>query len=132
MRRALLAGVAYFAVVFAAGFVLGVVRETWVVGPLGRQTAELLEMPLMFGAMLVGARWAVRRFVPPRDAGSRWAMGLLALALLQAFEFGVVMPLRGMSFDAYLASRLTPAGIAYLLMVALYAALPWLLARRGL
>ena len=37
----------YFALMFAAGFVLGTVRSRWIVPRLGVRTAELMEAPIM-------------------------------------------------------------------------------------
>jgi hypothetical protein len=39
------AGVLYFAVIFGAGFVLGLIRILWLVPRLGTRVAELLEAP---------------------------------------------------------------------------------------
>jgi len=51
-------------------------------------------------------------------------MGGTALALLLAAEFALVLPLRGLSFDEYLASRDPVSGTAYYLMLGLVAMAP--------
>ena len=50
------AGIAYFALAFAAGFVLGAIRVSWGVPRLCVRTPELLEMPLMSLVVLFSAR----------------------------------------------------------------------------
>jgi hypothetical protein len=57
MKETLKAGAVYFALVFAAGFVLGTVRTLWVVPRLGVRTAELAEAPIMFGVSILAVRW---------------------------------------------------------------------------
>jgi len=47
MKETLEAGVLYFALVFAVGFLLGTVRTLWAVPRLGVRTAELMEQPIM-------------------------------------------------------------------------------------
>ena len=49
----LLAAASYFLLVFLAGFGLGVVRTLWVVPALGERWAELIEIPLMLGVIVV-------------------------------------------------------------------------------
>ena len=53
--------VSYFGIVFAAGFVLGVIRTLWLVPELGERNAELIELPLMFGIYTAVAFYLVRR-----------------------------------------------------------------------
>jgi len=45
--QALKAGVLYFALAFAAGFMLGIVRTLWAVPRVGVRVAELMEAPIM-------------------------------------------------------------------------------------
>jgi hypothetical protein len=63
--RSLKAAVIYFLFVFAVGWVLGPIRELWVVPRFGRTTGVLLEAPIMLIAMIISARWVIRRFDVP-------------------------------------------------------------------
>ena len=74
------AGILYFALVFGAGFVLGSTRVFWVVPHLGERIAELVEMPIMRGVMMVAARWIVRRLAVPSTWSRRLGMGALRSA----------------------------------------------------
>ena len=47
MTHTISGGFAYFALVFGAGFVLGVLRISFLVPRFGERLAELAEMPLM-------------------------------------------------------------------------------------
>lgn len=124
-------GIAYFAWVFAAGFVLGAIRVSFVVPRLGVRTAELLEMPIMFMVILFAARAVVRRFALPPRTGTRLGTGILALALLLAAEFSLVLGLQGLTLADYAASRDPVAGTVYLLMLGVFAAMPLLVERNG-
>lgn len=123
------AGVIYFALVFAAGFAFGTARTLWVVPRLGERRAELSEMPLMLVVTILAARWTVRRFDLPATFSTRIGVGLIALALLLVAEFSVVFWLRGLTLDQYIASRDPVSGTAYLVMLAVFAMMPLLVAR---
>ncbi len=122
----------YFALVFGTGFVLGSVRVPFLVPRLGERWAELLEMPLMFVAIVLAARWVVRRFDLPREGWTRAAVGASALACLVGAELLLAVVLAGRSVAAYLASRDPVSGSVYLAMLGVFAAMPALLGPSGL
>jgi hypothetical protein len=124
------AGALYFALVFAAGFALGTIRLLWIVPSLGTRVAELLEAPLMLGVSFLAARWVARRLRLPPVTATRLGTGFIALALLLAAEFGVVLLLRGLTLREYFASRDPVAGTVYLVSLLLFALIPLLVARR--
>ena len=121
------AGLLYFATVFAVGFVLGVLRVLWAVPRFGPRGAELIEMPLMLVATILAALWVVRRLAVPPGTWTRLCMGLVALGFLLLTELSVVLQLRGLSVEEYLANRDPLSGTVYLLMLGLFAAMPWLI-----
>ncbi len=128
--QALKAGLLYFALVFGAGFVLGPIRVLWLVPRLGERIAELLELPVMLVVIVLSARWIVRRFALPPVAASRLAMGGLAIGLLLAAEFAVVLWLRGMTLAEYFATRDPVSGTAYYAALAAFAVMPMLVERK--
>ncbi len=128
--RIVKAALSYFTIVFGTGFALGAIRVPLLVPRLGERVAELVETPFMLLAIVLAARWVVRRFVLPPDAGSRLATGGLALALLLAVEFSVVLSLRGLSIPDYIAQRDPLAGAVYAASLLLFALMPLLLRRR--
>lgn len=90
--RALRAGVASFAAVFAAGFVLGTFRVLVLQPRLGPLPATLLELPVMLAISWVVCGWALRRWAVPTATRDRLIMGLTAFGLLVGAEtlLGVV------------------------------------------
>jgi hypothetical protein len=124
------AGVAYFALTFGAGFVLGPIRILWVAPRLGARAAELLEMPVMLAVIVAAARWVVRRVDPPPSRAQRLAIGAIAVALLLGAEFLLVLPLRGVSIGDYFATLDPVAGTAFYVMQAVMALMPLFVARR--
>jgi hypothetical protein len=129
VARILKSGALYFALVFAAGFVLGALRVLWVLPRLGERAAELMEMPLMLAVAFLAARWIVRRSTPA-SPGTCLGIGLFALGLLLAAEVALVLGLRGLSVQGYLASRDPVAGTAFVVALALFALMPLLVARK--
>lgn len=123
-------GALYFALVFGAGFILGPIRILWAVPRFGTRVAEFLEMPIMLGVIVVAARWIVGRFGVPSTVASRLGMGCLALGLLLAAEFTLVLRVRGMSYAEYLADRDPVSGTVYYLLLGVFALMPVLVRRR--
>jgi hypothetical protein len=89
MATALRAGIAYFLIVFAIGFVLGTVRVLVVAPQFGATHAVLIELPIMLTASWIACAWLVRRFKVAGEFGARLVMGAFALALLMAGELAV-------------------------------------------
>ena len=66
VKRALIAGTAYFSALFGLGFVLGTIRVIFVVRRIGQVAATLTEVPVMLVAALFACRWTVARWQVPR------------------------------------------------------------------
>ena len=121
----------YFALVFGAGFLLGVLRTLWVIPLLGVRTAELLEIPMMIAVSAAACSSAIRRFSVPGAASYRIGMGLLGLGLLIAAELGLNALLVGQPVAEFFTSRDPVSGSVYFLALALFALMPLLMRRSG-
>ena len=118
------AGVLYFALVFAVGFVLGTIRTRWIVPRFGTRMAELMEMPIMLAVTIVAASWTVVRLSVPMMWSARLEMGCMALVLMLIAEFGFVLWIRGLSIKEYFATRDPVSGAAYYLLLLVFAIMP--------
>jgi hypothetical protein len=123
MRAVVKAALAYFAAAFAAGFVLGAIREIVVVPRLGGLAAVALEVPIMLAISWIAARVIVARFAVPTDLVPRLVMGGLAFVLLQVAEMALAAGF-GISPTAYLAGLATPRGLLGLAAQVAFAFLP--------
>jgi hypothetical protein len=123
MRNFILSALSYFGIVFLTGSVLGVVRTVWLAPWLGERHAELLEMPIMLVVAYVTAGYVINRFRLP-GVKSACLVGVVALVLLLALEFTLVLELRGLSVAEYLQSRDPLSGAAYAFSLLVYGALP--------
>ena len=130
MKETLKAGVVYFALVFAAGFVLGTIRTLWVVPRLGVRTAELIEAPIMFCISILAARWAVRHVQVSPLRSRRLAVGCIALGLMLVAEFTLGLWIRGMTIRGYFAARDPVSGAVYFLTLGAFAVIPIFAGRR--
>ena len=126
--RAIKAGITYFALVFGAGFALGMIRLPFLVPRLGERVAELIEMPFMFVAIVVSARFIIRRFSLPANAPARLGTGFIALGLLAAAEVLLAVALQDRTLGEYVTSRDPVSGSVYLAMLVLFAVMPLVLA----
>jgi hypothetical protein len=124
--RVLKAGVIYFLLLFAVGWVLGPIRELWAVPRFGRITALLFEAVIMLTAMILSSRWGMRRFDVPPTLGSTIPMGLVALGILAAAEIAGVLWVRGQSLQDNAASLVTAPAVISLVMFVLFAVMPTL------
>jgi len=123
----------YFALVFGAGFVLGVIRTVAVVPRLGIRMAELLEIPIMIAISVFAARSVVRRYGTANSRFRLCALGLMALLFMMGAEIGLGI-LMGRSPSAVIRERDPVSGPAYFMALGVFAAMPLLVAssaRRG-
>jgi hypothetical protein len=125
------AAVAYWAMVFALGFVLGTIRVTWIVPLVGLLPATMLELPFILGGSWLAAGWTVRRFAiqsPPEAL----ALGAIAFAVLMIAECVLAAALMGQSPAQWLAGLRQVAGLLGLGGQAAFAVMPWLRVRRSI
>ena len=110
MIRALsLAAALYFALVFAAGFVLGTIRVLMIAPRLGELAAVLLETPVMLVLSWLACGAAIRAFAI-RGRGPGLVMGAAAFALLMTAEFALSLLVFGRSPDQFVRAFTAPAG----------------------
>lgn len=124
------AGLLYFVLVFAAGFVLGAIRTVWVVPRIGQRRAELMEMPIMLLVVILAARGTALRLSVPPASPARLKMGCIGLIFMLAAEFGFVLWVRGISIREYLATRDPVSGTVYYAMLVVFAIMPLLVANK--
>jgi len=125
--RTMRAGITYFALVFAAGFVLGSIRVPFLEPRLGERLAELIELPFMFVAILVSARFVIRRFSLPANVRACAVAGFLALGLMVAAEVLLAVVIQDQTLGEYVANRDPVSGSIYLAMLGIFAAMPLVL-----
>jgi len=130
MMRVLLTAVVYVAAVFAAGFVLGVLRSLVLVPLLGELWAVLFELPVILTIAWLICTRILRRWplLPPVAAG----MGAVAFSLLMLVEASLSNLMAGRSLTEHLAlyAQLPhQLGLAGQLAFALF---PWIQARRSI
>ncbi|MEG3143317.1 hypothetical protein U1839_01505 [Sphingomonas sp. RT2P30] len=124
MTRIIAAALAYFAIVFGLGFLLGTIRVLFVIPRIGETAAVLVELPVMLAASWVAAGWCVRRFAVPPQTSPRLAMGLLAFALVMVAEFGLAVLLFGQTPAQHFAGYRHFAAAAGLAAQGAYALFP--------
>jgi hypothetical protein len=130
MKETLKAGAVYFALVFAAGFVLGTIRTLWIVPRLGVRTAEVTEAPIMFGISILAARWVVRHVQVSPLRSKRLAVGCIALGLMLLAEFTLGLWIRGMTIREYFAARDPISGTVYFVTLGAFAVIPIFVGQR--
>ncbi|MBO6768730.1 MAG: hypothetical protein JJ901_10585 [Erythrobacter sp.] len=129
MKGALTAGVAYWALIFGLGFILGTVRVLWLAPRVGETVAGLIEMPIILGASWLVARWLVGRF-EIRRRGEALAMGGVAFALLMVAELALGVAVFAMSPAQWLASISQPPGLYGLIGQVAFGMMPLCITRR--
>lgn len=128
--QVLKAGTVYFLVTVGAQFVLEVIRLQVVALHVGEGLAEMLEIPNVLLATIIGARWVVDRFTLPPLPGIRLSVGLVALMLLLIAEGTVILPLYGLSVTEYLAGQDPVVGMAPLGALGVLTVMPFLVGYR--
>lgn len=128
-RRALTAGTVYFALVFLAGFALGIVRVLVVAPRTGAVAAVLLESPVILAVGWAVSRGCVARFGVGRSPGLRLAMGGWAFALLMAAEAALAVWVFGRGLADHVGAYLTLPGALGLAAQLGFALIPLIQAR---
>jgi hypothetical protein len=129
MKLVLLTGTVYVAAVFAAGFVLGVLRTLVLVPLLGELGAVLVELPVILTIAWLVCTRILRRW--PLSSPSALGMGAIAFLLLMGAEASLPTLLAGRSLAEHLAlySQLPhQVGLAGQLAFSLF---PWIQPRRS-
>jgi hypothetical protein len=121
----------YFAVVFAAGFLLGTIRILLIVPRIGVRAAELIETPVMLLVSAFVARWILRQFPNIRGSADSLAVGLIAVVLLLAAELAVGIFLFHLSITDALVKTDPVLAVAYYCTLCLYSLLPFILRKRA-
>lgn len=126
MANALQAGVRYFALVFAVGFLLGIVRTLLVAPRTGVLLAVIVELPVVLACAWFFGRWLINRSRVPAEIGSRMVMGLAALILLLAAEVVLSVLVFDNSLNQYLDSLRTAPGLTGLAGQVVFGLIPLL------
>ncbi len=122
---AIKAGLLYFLIVFAAGFVLGSVRTLVLAPRLGEVAAVLLELPLLLAIAWFTCRRLTAALAVSPDPRARIIMGELAFVLTILAEV-VLGALLGRSVLDVFAGFATTAGLLGLAGQALFGVFPLL------
>ena len=127
--KVLTSSAAYFAIVFGAGFVFGMVRVMWLVPTVGVRVAELAELPLMLAVVVF------RGTLGPSPLSSRARSiftahrrrhGTRAPPPGRTDPWGIVL---GLTPKDVFLSRDPVSGTGYYLSLCAFALMPWFLGR---
>ena len=124
MNAAARAGPAYFAAVFAAGFVLGTIRVVAFVPRFGETASVLLEAPVILAVSWMASAWATRKFRVSNTALPRLLMGAVAFSLLMLAELGVSVFIFDRSIEDHLAQYRSLPGLIGLFAQIVFAFFP--------
>ncbi|MCX8133005.1 MAG: hypothetical protein N3D18_03465 [Roseococcus sp.] len=117
------AALAYTALAFALGVLLGPLREFVLAPRIGRLSALMMELPVMLAFCWWLAPRVMRR-LPPGLA--RLRAGLAALGFLLLLEFTLGQALRGFTLNEWAAQFGTREGALTLIGYIAFALIPWL------
>lgn len=126
MQKIVRAGFTYFAIVFGAGFALGVFRVPFLVPRIGERWAELAEMPVMAVVIFWSAGYILRRYPEINRVRRALLAGLLALGLLVGAELALAVILQEQSLVEYIEGRDSVSGSAYGVLLLVLALMPGL------
>jgi hypothetical protein len=97
------AALAYFAIVFIMGFILGTLRTLIIAPHTGELVAVAVELPIMIAVSWWACGVVLHRLKPASEIPSRLVMGIIALALLLLAEAAVSMNLGSLTLSQHLA-----------------------------
>ena len=124
LKKTILAGLTYFAIVLGTGFVFGVIRVPFLVPRIGERWAELAEMPIMAVVIFLAGGFVLRRFPEICSRARSLAVGVLALAFAVSAELALAVVLQSQTLAEFLNSRDKISGSAYLVLLLAFAVMP--------
>ncbi len=125
-----LGGLVYFAITFAVGFLLGVVRQLFLAPALGDTAGLLIEAPLILVTAYYVARAVVRGLPVPSTTIDRLVVGGVGLSALLATEYAMAAVLRGWTLQQWLEALATRNGAISLAMFSVFAVIPLIVQRQ--
>ncbi len=131
MAAALRAGFVYFALIFAAGFILGTLRVFVVLPRVSPTLAVLFELPVILAICWFAAKWIVEKFAVPAIAADRLVMGVTAFVFLILAEAILAIAGVGQMLVGDLTILATPQGVIGLAGQMFFALFPYLLLRKS-
>ncbi len=118
------AALAYFGIIFAFAFGLGLVRTLLLAPMIGETAAVMLELPLVLTISWLSAGHVLRRWrLTHAKTGFRLAVGGLAFVFLILAEYLLASAL-GQGGAAWAASLFTPLGMVGLAGQVMFALIP--------
>jgi hypothetical protein len=124
MKKTLMAGFVYFALVLGTGFVLGVLRVPFIVPMIGERWAELAEMPIMATVIFFASAYILKRYPEMRTKSRALIAGFFALGLSVCAELGLAVFLQTQTLAEYISSRDKVSGSVYLFLLLVFALMP--------
>lgn len=118
------AGIFYFAIVFAAGFVLGAVRTVWLAPAIGELAATLLELPVILALSWAACLFIIARMKIDARVIDRIVMGAVAFALLIGADVALGLTLMDRTPEAQAAAMTAPPALVGLGGQMLFAVFP--------
>ena len=131
MSKALTAGIAYFAIIFGLGFLLGTVRVLLLAPRLGDNAGTLIELPIMLAVSWHICGWLMDAFKVPPARQHRLIMGAVAFALLMIAELCLSMVLFGRSLIGHLETYRSSSALLGLAGQFGFAAMPLIRQKPG-
>lgn len=130
LMQVLKAGIMYFLVAVGAEFVLEVIRLQVVALHVGERLAEMLEIPNVLLATMIGSRWVVDLFTLPPLPGIRLGVGLVALCLMLISEWTVIQALQSLSVEGYVTTQDAAVGTIPIGALGVLTVMPFLVGYR--
>ena len=122
----IVAGLAYFLIVFACAFLIGMVRVLLVVPAIGEMAAVAIEIPVVLLISWFAAAWVIARCKVAARMGARLSMGAMAFGILMLAEAALAHFAFAIPWPVYLASLRTAPGLLGLAGQFLFALVPML------
>jgi|CXWL01.1.fsa_nt_gi hypothetical protein len=100
-------GAVYFLIVAGAGFVLEVIRFQIVALHISEKVSEIMGIPNVLLASMIGARWVIDRFILPPLPGIRLGVGLVGLSLMLISEWTLLQAMQSLAISGYITAQVS-------------------------